>query len=112
MAGAFARAAAVLHRNADISTAAVYGLPSGAALPVRVIEVDQEHEGLIDRSRTRQTTYAFELLMNEVPERPVEWTEGVTGCTISVGAVTYRVFEVSMSNTRKAAWLLYAYAAP
>ena len=112
MSDAFARAAAVLHRNRDMSTAAVYVLPNGASLPVRVIEVDQEHDGLIDRTKTQQTTYAFELLMSQVPERPIAYTEGVTGCSITVGATQYLVFDVTLSNTRKAAWLLYAEEAP
>ena len=107
MPGAFALAAAALHNDPNLSTAAVYTLPNGASLPVRVIEVSLEWEGAPSGTHIREDATMFEVLMSAVPERPIEWTEGVQGACVSVGPVTYQIFGVSRSNTRRDAWLLY-----
>ena len=97
MDSAFTRAAAALARDPNLSAAAVYGLPNGAAIRVRVVRRDQEREGVVNRDQLDLSSTTFELTKCSVPERPVADSEGedALGCTISIGPTTWLIYDVS-----------------
>ena len=77
---AFTRAAAVLFNNPNLSVAAVYSLPNGASLPVRVIRRDTEGEGP-SRWRLRALKQHHVRVADVRRCRSGRWN----GCSISIG---------------------------
>ncbi|MCK8787642.1 hypothetical protein M0638_25065 [Roseomonas sp. NAR14] len=99
-ADAFTAMVGVLHRDPNLSVAAVYTAPGGVATPVRVVRANLDTDTSGSGSPVAQSIAVFEVLKAALPGPPVK------NATLAVGGEMLRVYQFGQDELRLC-WRLF-----